>query len=155
MRCAFCGHDLGDARPASCPSCHAGLQGLTEGQMATITDELKNTDRASTLGVFFGTLSIGMAIISYLDQWGLFFVVGFSIIAVVLWVAAITKGLKAQGLKWMLTWWGKQGQSAKTEVEDRGAKEIDSIEAIRKLAELRDQGILTEEEFEQKKRKLL
>ena len=34
-------------------------------------------------------------------------------------------------------------------------KGIDSVEAIRKLAELRDQGILTQEEFEQKKRKLL
>jgi len=34
-------------------------------------------------------------------------------------------------------------------------KAIDSIEAIRKLSELRDDGIITEEEFEEKKSKLL
>jgi len=34
-------------------------------------------------------------------------------------------------------------------------KAIDSIEAIRKLSELRDDGVITEEEFGDKKRKLL
>jgi len=48
-----------------------------------------------------------------------------------------------------------QKQATKPEAKEREIKDIDSIEAIRKLAELRDQGILTQEEFEQKKKKLL
>lgn len=49
----------------------------------------------------------------------------------------------------------RQKQGAELRVKESTTKDIDSIEAIRKLAELRDQGILTEEEFEQKKKKLL
>jgi DNA-directed RNA polymerase subunit RPC12/RpoP len=49
----------------------------------------------------------------------------------------------------------RQKQGAKLEAKEKETKDIDSIEAIRKLAELRDQGILTQEEFEAKKRKLL
>lgn len=37
----------------------------------------------------------------------------------------------------------------------REAKDTDFVETIRKLAELRDEGILTEEEFEEKKSKIL
>lgn len=46
-------------------------------------------------------------------------------------------------------------QAAGAAARPKETKDIDSIEAIRKLAELRDQGILTQEEFEEKKRKLL
>jgi flagellar basal body-associated protein FliL len=46
-------------------------------------------------------------------------------------------------------------QATKPEAEESKTKEIASIEAVRKLAELRDQGVLTQEEFEQKKKKLL
>ncbi|HEY4711497.1 MAG TPA: SHOCT domain-containing protein [Dehalococcoidia bacterium] len=49
----------------------------------------------------------------------------------------------------------RQKQAAEPEAKEKETKDIDSIEAIRKLAELRDQGILTQEEFEQKKKKLL
>jgi len=46
-------------------------------------------------------------------------------------------------------------QAAGPAAKEKETREIDSVEAIRKLAELRDQGILTQEEFEEKKRKLL
>jgi len=46
-------------------------------------------------------------------------------------------------------------QAAEPAAGPKETKDIDSIEAIRKLAELRDQGILTQEEFEEKKRELL
>lgn len=49
----------------------------------------------------------------------------------------------------------RQKQAAEPAAGPKETKDIDSIEAIRKLAELRDQGILTQEEFEEKKRKLL
>lgn len=49
----------------------------------------------------------------------------------------------------------RQKQLAGPAAKEKETKEIDSVEAIRKLAELRDQGILTQEEFEEKKRKLL
>lgn len=49
----------------------------------------------------------------------------------------------------------RQKQGATLGAREKETKDIDSIEAIRKLAELRDQGILTQEEFEQKKKKLL
>lgn len=49
----------------------------------------------------------------------------------------------------------RQKQAAEPAARPKETKDIDSIEAIRKLAELRDQGILTQEEFEEKKRKLL
>ena len=46
-------------------------------------------------------------------------------------------------------------QAVEATAGPKEAKDIDSIEALRKLAELRDQGVLTQEEFEEKKRKLL
>jgi DNA-directed RNA polymerase subunit RPC12/RpoP len=49
----------------------------------------------------------------------------------------------------------REKQAAEPAARPKETKDIDSIEAIRKLAELRDQGILTQEEFEQKKKKLL
>jgi len=49
----------------------------------------------------------------------------------------------------------KEKQAAEPAAGPKETKDIASIEAIRKLAELRDQGILTQEEFEVKKRKLL
>jgi hypothetical protein len=49
----------------------------------------------------------------------------------------------------------RQKQDVGLRTKEPATKDIDSIEAIRKLAELRDQGILTQEEFEQKKKKLL
>jgi DNA-directed RNA polymerase subunit RPC12/RpoP len=49
----------------------------------------------------------------------------------------------------------REKQATEPAVRSKETKDIDSIEAIRKLAELRDQGILTQEEFEEKKRKLL
>jgi hypothetical protein len=155
MKCAFCGYNFGDTNPASCPRCQAGLDGLTEGQMNRITHDLKNADRGGMIDALLGSLMIAMAIIFGLHHWGLPFVVGFSVLAVILWVLAIMEVQKAADLRWMLTWWGKQKQATKPEAKERETKEIDSIEAIRKLAELRDQGILTQEEFEQKKKKLL
>lgn len=49
----------------------------------------------------------------------------------------------------------REKQAVEFRDKEQETKEIDSIEAIRKLAELKDQGILTQEEFEQKKKKLL
>ena len=49
----------------------------------------------------------------------------------------------------------REKQATESAVRPKETKDIDSIEAIRRLAELRDQGILTQEEFEEKKRKLL
>lgn len=46
-------------------------------------------------------------------------------------------------------------QAAEPAAGPKETEGIDFIEEIRKLAELRDQGILTQEEFEEKKRKLL
>jgi len=155
MKCAFCGYNLGDTNPASCPRCQAGLDGLTEGQMTTITHDLKNADRGGMMSGLLGSLMIAMAIIFGLNHWGLPFVIGFSVLAVFLWVLAIIDIQKAADLRWMLTWWGKQKQGTKPQAKERETKDIGSIEAIRKLGELRDQGILTEEEFQQKKKKLL
>jgi len=49
----------------------------------------------------------------------------------------------------------REKQAAESKDKKQETRDIDSIEAIRKLAELKDQGILTQEEFEQKKKKLL
>lgn len=49
----------------------------------------------------------------------------------------------------------RQKQVAKPTAGKTETKDIDFVETIRKLAELRDQGIITQEEFEEKKRKLL
>lgn len=157
MKCAFCNYNFGDVRsPAYCPRCNAGLDGLTEGQMTRITHDLKGADRGGMIDALLGSFMIAMLIIYNLNHWNrAWMMVLFAILAVGLWILAITEIKKAADLRWMLTWWGRQKQGTKPKAEERETKDIDSIEAIRKLAELRDQGILTQEEFEQKKKKLL
>jgi hypothetical protein len=49
----------------------------------------------------------------------------------------------------------RQRRIAKPVVGETETQVVDIAETIRKLAELRDEGILTQEEFEQKKKKLL
>jgi len=49
----------------------------------------------------------------------------------------------------------RQKQPAETFIGETEAKVVDFTETIRKLAELRDDGIITQEEFEQKKSQLL
>jgi len=49
----------------------------------------------------------------------------------------------------------RQRRIVKPIVGETETKVVDVAETIRKLAELRDEGILTQEEFEQKKKKLL
>lgn len=155
MKCAFCGYDFGNARPTSCPSCNAGLDGLTEGQMVTITHDLKEAERNEKLGVCFGTLVIGAAIVGAVEGWGAPLVIVLSVLGVLVWGAATAAYIKARDLRWTLNSWTGQKQATKPKAKKREIKDVDSIEAIRKLAELRDQGILTQEEFEQKKKKLL
>jgi len=156
MRCAFCRYDFGaEKSPAYCRRCYAGLNGLTDGQMATIMHDLKGAERGGTVSAVLGSFLIVMAIISAPANWGWPFIVAFSVAAALMWVLAIGDIGKAADLKWMLTWWGKQGQPTESEAKQREPKDIASIEAIRRLAELRDQGILTQEEFEQQKKKLL
>jgi len=67
----------------------------------------------------------------------------------IVWVA-----VRALGEMQTLAEAGKSGKESKEKGAGELAKEVDSNEAIRKLAELRDEGILTQEEFEEKKRKL-
>lgn len=49
----------------------------------------------------------------------------------------------------------REKQVAEHEVAQRETKDTNFVETIRKLAELRDEGIVTQEEFEEKKRRLL
>lgn len=50
---------------------------------------------------------------------------------------------------------GQAGPAANPPVQAQPAPQMDYIDQIKKLAELRDQGIITPEEFEAKKRQLL
>jgi hypothetical protein len=156
MRCAFCGYDFGDEKsPPYCRGCNAGLEGLTEGQMVSITEQLKSRRRGSRIGAILGSVMLGVGALFILLHLGWPWIVGAFALAVVGYAFCIKEHREATEMDWMLTRWGKQKQAAKPESKEMQTKDIDSAEAIRKLAELRDQGVLTQDEFEQKKKKLL
>ena len=122
------------------------------------------------IGVGIALIILGAALRSLLDfepfLW-IFLVIGvvFIIIGalfrkefVVAYVVGVPDPIKYEGSRQTLhslLQLIREKQLAGPAAKEKETKEIDSVEAIRKLAELRDQGILTQEEFEEKKRKLL
>ncbi len=116
MRCAFCGYDFGNEKsPPYCQRCNAGLEGLTEGQMVSLGEQLKSRRRGFRIGVILGSVLLGVGALFILWHLGWPWIGSAFALAVVGYAFSMKEHREVTEMDWMLTQWGKQKQAGKPE----------------------------------------
>jgi predicted PurR-regulated permease PerM len=134
------------------------VEGLIDGKVTFSTHFLGTTDELVSFLQDEGVILGGEGIQFVVEPSGLDWrAIGLTVILPIVLLGALCYFLFSHlsRISRSLAQLAEQRQPPKPETKEKKTRDIDSSEAIRKLAELRDQGILTQEEFEQKKKKLL